>query len=95
MVEGDYGLELPITIQGTTLSAVDTIRVTIKSAKNGSTIIERDMVPDDNEVKLTLTEADSALLPVGCYVYSLDWYQDGNFMCNIIPCSALKVVDKA
>ena len=44
MVEGDYGLELPITIQGTTLSAADTIKITIKSAKNGSTIIERDNI---------------------------------------------------
>lgn len=95
MAEGDYGLDLPITINGTTLSAADTIKITIKSAKNGSTIIERDMTPNENTVKLTLTEAESALLPVGCYAYSIDWYQDGNFMCNIIPCADLKVVDKA
>ena len=25
----------------------------------------------------------------------LDWYQSGSFMCNIIPCATLKVVDKA
>ena len=95
MAEGDYGFELPVTIKGTTLSAADIIRITIKDEKNGATIIERDMIPADNEVKLTLTEEESALLPIGDYVYRLDWFQSGNFMCNIILCSAFKVVDKA
>ena len=49
----------------------------------------------ENTVNLELTEQDTALLPVGAYVYSLDWYQSGNFMCNIIPYASLRVVDKA
>ena len=48
-----------------------------------------------NTVNLEFSEAESALFPVGVYFYSMDWYQDGNFLCNIIPAGILKVVDKA
>ena len=93
MVEGDFGLELPITVSGVTLAANDEIKV--KIAKGDSIIIEKtyDNI-SNNTVKLTLTEAESALLPVGNYCYSLDWYQDDAFMCNVIQRSGFKVVDK-
>jgi hypothetical protein len=42
-----------------------------------------------------LTEEESALFRVGDYVYSIDWYQDGSFMGNLIKCAAFKVVEKA
>ena len=95
MAEGDYGLSLPITISGTTLSTSDTIMLTFKDKQNGSTILVKDLTPTDNAVTLNLTEAESALFPVGVYVYALDWYQLGNFMCNIVPVGIFKVVDKA
>lgn len=31
----------------------------------------------------------------GFYTYSLDWYQDGAFLCNIIPAGEFRVVVKA
>lgn len=93
MVEGDYGMELPITVNGVTLAAADEIRV--KIAKGDNVLIEKtyDNI-SNNTVKLMLTEAESALLHVGNYCYSLDWYQDDAFMCNVIQRSGFKVVDK-
>lgn len=96
MAEGDFGLELPITINGTTLGNQDSIKLTFKDTMNGTEILTKDFTGiTDNTVRLELTEAESALFPVGCYAYRLDWYQSGNFMCNIIPFSYFKVVDKA
>lgn len=96
MVEGDYGLVLPVTISGTTFAASDEVLFTFKDTMNGTTILTKSYGNiQQNQVSLELTEAESALFPVGSYVYSLDWYQNGAFMCNIIPFATLKVVDKA
>ena len=94
MAEGDWGVKLPVTVSGVTFSASDSVKIVIKSGE--TTIIEKEYTNiTQNTVDLELTEAESALLPVGSYVYRLDWYQDGAFMCNIIPISTFKVVDKA
>ena len=96
MVEGDWGIELPISIDGVTLTASDEVLITIKTEKNGETVLTKNYENvSENTIDFSLTEAETALLPVGSYVYSLDWYQDGAFMCNIIPSAAFKVVDKA
>ena len=96
MVEGDFGLELPITISGATFAAGDELCMTFKTAANGTTILTKTFGNiQNNTVKLVLTEEESALFAVGSYVYALDWYQDGVFLCNIIPCAGLRVVDKA
>jgi hypothetical protein len=96
MAEGDYGIAIPITVHGTELGGNDSLRVTIKTRKNGETILEKNYSDiEDNTVELELTQTESAKLPVGVYVYSLDWYQNGIFMCNIVLCSLFKVVDKA
>ena len=96
MCEGDFGVELPITISGTTLTASDEIRVTIKKSVNGDTLVTKDYGNiSQNTVRFSLTSAESALLPVGTYVDSLDWYQSGHFMCNIVEAALFKVVEKA
>ena len=96
MAEGDYGIELPVVISGTTLVAADTLRFTFKSAPNQQTILEKEYTNiQNNTVNLVFTEAESELFTVGTYFYCLDWYQNGNFMCNIIPQAVFKVVDKA
>ena len=96
MAEGDFGIDLPITVSGTTFVASDSLKLTIKDVLNGSVIIEKDFSNiQQNTITLTLSSSESALLPVGKYVYSLDWYQSGQFLCNIIPISILKVVEKA
>lgn len=96
MTEGDYGIALPVEIGGVTLSEQDSIKLTFKASANGDEIFSKEFNGiTDNTVELELTEEESELLPVGTYVYRLDWYQSGNFMCNIIPSAGLTVVDKA
>lgn len=89
MCEGDYGVELPISIDGAELADTDAFRITIKDAMNGTEIVSVDFVD-----ALSLNSIETALLPVGKYVYSLDWYRDGEFLCNIIPKAKFTVVDK-
>lgn len=96
MAEGDFGIALPGTIHGIEFSASDSIRFTFKDVVDGHTILTKEFSNISNDtVYLILTEAESSLFSVGKYVYSLDWYQDGVFMCNIIPVGNFKVVNKA
>ena len=96
MVEGDWGIQLPVKVDGTTLTESDELKFAIKTSVNGETLISKTFSNITlNTVNLELTEAESKLLSVGTYVYSLDWYQDGAFMCNIIPSARFRVVDKA
>lgn len=95
MVEGDYGIQLPIVINGPVFSLSDKVRITFKTAKNGTEILTKDYTPQDNTINIELTEAESEAFPVGVYAYSLDWYQAGSFLCNIVPAATFKVVDKA
>lgn len=96
MAEGDYGIALPVEIIGVELGNQDSIKLTFKDEMNGDTILEKNYDGIvDNTVSLEFTEEESALFPVGSYVYCLDWYQNGNFMCNIITSAQFRVVDKA
>lgn len=96
MTEGDYGVSLPVEIKGTTLGEQDSIKLTFKTAVNGDEILSKTFDGiTDNTVSLELTDEESALFSVGGYVYCLDWYQNGNFMCNIIPYAQFWVVGKA
>ena len=96
MAEGDYGIALPVEIIGVELDNQDSIKLTFKDEMNGDTILEKNYDGIvDNTISLEFTEEESALFPVGGYVYCLDWYQNGNFMCNIITSAQFRVVDKA
>lgn len=96
MTEGDYGVELPITVSGTELGSTDTIQIIIKDRMNGTVIVSKSYEGiENNTVPFELTESESALLQVGIYTYCLDWYQASVFMCNIIPNAVFRVVDKA
>lgn len=96
MAEGDYGIALPVEIIGTELGEQDSIKLTFKDSANGNEILSKTFDGiTGNTVNLELTEEESALFSVGSYVYCLDWYQSGNFMCNIITIAPFKVVDKA
>lgn len=95
MTEGDWGITLPITVSGVTFTQNDMLKFVFKDKQNGNVILMKEDTPTNGKIDLVLTEAESALFPVGTYVYSLDWYQDDAFLCNIITSAALKVVDKA
>lgn len=96
MTEGDWGIQLPVTIDGTTLTANDELKLTIKTAINGDIVLVKTFSNiSQNTVNLVITEQESALFSVGTYVYALDWFQSGAFVCNIIPAALFKVVEKA
>lgn len=96
MVEEDYGISLPISVDGVTFEDEDELLFTLKTKDNGDVILTKTFGNiTDNTIDLIFTQSESAQLDVGSYVYSLDWYQDGAFMCNIIPSAVFKVVDKA
>lgn len=96
MAEGDYGIAVPMRITGVPFGEQDSIRFTFKTEMNGEIVLEKTFSDiRDGTVDLEFTEAESGLFPVGSYVYSVDWYQSGRFMCNLVPASFLKVVDKA
>lgn len=95
MCEGDYGVAIPMKVRGVTLDAVDSVRVTIKTEKNGATVLTKEYSSiSDNTVNFQLTAAETDKLPVGDYIYVLDWYRSGTFMYNLLPAATLKVVDK-
>ena len=96
MTEGDWGIQLPVTIDGTTLTANDELKLTIKTAINGDIVVEKTFSNiSQNTVNLVFNAQESALFSVGTYVYALDWFQNGAFVCNIIPAAMFKVVEKA
>ena len=99
MAEGDYGIALTVEMEseeGVTLGTQDSIRIVFKTSINGDLILEKNFDGiENNTVDLEFTKEESALFPVGSYVYSIDWYQSGNFMCNLITSGLFKVVDKA
>ena len=96
MTEGDYGITLPVEIEGVTLGPLDSIKIVFKTAKNGNVVLEKNYNGiENNTANLEFTAEESELFPVGYYVYSIDWYQSGTFMCNIITSATFKVVDKA
>lgn len=96
MSENDYGLALPVTVSGTTLGAQDSLRYTFKDAVNQNTILVKELTDIvENTVSLEFTEEESALFAPGKYVYSLDWYQDGSFMCCLVEAASFTVGDKA
>ena len=95
MTEKDYGLDLPIRIIGATFDASDKIKMIIKDRTNGTTILEKEFGNiTDNTINFNLTEEESLLFRPTNYVYSLDWYRNGEFLCNIVPNGAFEVGDK-
>ena len=95
MTEGDYGLSLPITINGTTFEPNDNIKLVIKRVANGEEVLSKNYSNiENNTFEFILTEEESKLLTPFDYVYTLDWFRDGKFLCNIIKDGAFQVEDK-
>ena len=95
MTEGDFGVVLPFNIAGATLGNSDSFKFTFKERVNGATVLEKtyDGITN-NKVPLCFSEAESAELKPGQYVYSLDWFQNGSFLCCVIERGVLKVEEK-
>lgn len=96
MAEGDYGIDLPITVRGVSIGTGDTILFTFKSENNGGVILTKEYSSiSGNTVNLSFTAGETALFAPGNYVYSMDWYHNGEFQCNIILSAVFRVEDKA
>lgn len=97
MTAGDYGIILPVIIHGATLEAADSVKIRIVTENTQQLVLEKTYSGpsiEDNVAELSLTAADSALLRVGNYLYSLDWLRNGSFLCNIVEEAQFKVVKK-
>ena len=95
MTEGDYGVSVPIVVKGVTIDSGDTVLLTVKKSKNGSLVLEKEFTGiTSNTIDLEFTEDETMMLKVGNYVYSLDWYKDGEFYYCLVENSKLKVGDK-
>lgn len=96
MTVGDYGVALPFNFHDITISSGDAMLVTIKRFPNGAAKIEKSFFEiTGGKIDLVFTAEESAELPVGKYVYSLDWYHDGAFKCCLIDKARFEVVGKA
>lgn len=106
MAEGDYGVYLPIEFifdddDTETIASTDTFTITIaKVVRNGVLEAKEELLSKsfsgvtDNILRIFFTEDESKLLPIGQYVYSLDWYREGAFMNNLIERQVFSVRDK-
>lgn len=96
MVEGDFGIILPIVIQTTTNISEDTFKITIYSKVDTEPIITKEYNNiSNNTINFQLTENDSQKLKPGMYCYDLDWYNENTFLGNLIAKKNFKVEDKA
>ena len=95
MVEGDYGLHLPITINGVTMGSEDKLNFYIKKIKDGEKVVEQTYENiENNTFNLSFSKEQSDKLPVGRYKYAIDWYKEDDFYCNIIKGKEFQVEDK-
>lgn len=95
MTEGDYGIQLPVIVEGTELTENDSLKITFKTHKNGELIFDKEYTNiENNKIQLELTQEESEKFPVGNYVYSIDWFQNNMFMCCLINQAGFKVVEK-
>lgn len=94
MVEGDYGISLPITIIGTTIPTDDVVSFCIKDL-DGNTVVDIDYTNIvENKFDFVLTEQQSDKLKAGWYIYQIDWYRNGVFLGNIINSKDFIVEEK-
>lgn len=95
MTVGDYGVALPFSFEGITLTGSDSIKISFTSAITGEEVLTKEYHNiSDNKVNLELSASETDLFPIGLYAFSIDWYQSGNFLCNLIPIFLFEVVAK-
>lgn len=99
MTEGDFGITLPIELETEdeeTITSDDSFVLNIFKEINSEPLVSKTYSNiQNNTIEFSLTEEESLLLPVGCYYYDLDWYQNNSFMCNLVPKESFRVVEKA
>ena len=95
MVEGEYGISLPLTITGITIASGDTITFTVRKARDTEVLLEKPFTNvQSGTISLVLTETESENLPVGKYQYVIDWWQEASFEANLVHKGSFEVVAK-
>ena len=96
MIEGDFGIVLPIEIEGIEITTEDQFSIKIFKNINEEPIITKTYSNiSDNTIEFELTKEESQLLKKGYYYYDLDWYQVNKFLGNLIANARFKVLEKA
>lgn len=96
MVEGDYGIVLPIIIKNEAITSVDKFSIKIFKEVNTEAIIEKEYRNiKENTINFMLTKEDSNKLKPGKYLYDLDWFQNDVFLSNILRKKKFTVQEKA
>lgn len=95
MTEGDFGLSLPITISGPVFESTDKLSLIIKKVANGTELLKKEYSNiEDNKFDFVLTEEETKKLSPCKYGYTLDWYRNDEFLCNIVKDGCFIVEDK-
>lgn len=96
MVEGDFGIVLPIEIEGIEISSNDQFAINIFEKVNENPILTKNYNNiSNNAIEFKLTKEESKLLKVGSYYYDIDWFQGESFLINLTAKAKFKVLDKA
>lgn len=98
MVEGDYGLTLPITLNvgNTVFGAEDHFSIRIFEELDGTPVVTKEYSNiSDNTIDFSLTQEESNKLPKGRYYYDIDWFQGNSFLGNVVGKKVFKVLNKA
>lgn len=96
MIEGDFGIKLPIEIEGITLDAIDSISLKVFKGVNENPIITKTFENiSNNTIELEFSKEETKLLSVGNYYYDIDWFQGEAFLGNIAAKKKLWVQEKA
>ncbi|MBO5143035.1 MAG: hypothetical protein J6C46_08650 [Clostridia bacterium] len=95
MTEGDYGTALPMVISGGVLDTDEKIKISIYDYKTHVIKVVKEYSNITNGTfDFSLTKEESALLPVGDYVYSVEWFQEDTFVGTLINAEDFTVKGK-
>lgn len=91
MTEGEFGIKLPITINGGEIASDETIKFYIINLDGMAVLIKKFTGIQNNTFDLSFTKEESKKLKAGCYSYKIDWYKENIFNGTIIENAIFKV----
>ncbi len=93
MTRNDFGVGLPLSFPETEISEEDTLVFTIKKDAGGPILVSKPFTGiKTRSIEITLTKEETAKLPVGSYVWKVDWFRGQEFLCCLAQPSPFKVV---
>lgn len=96
MIEGDFGIKLPVEIEGVTVEEKDSISLKVFKEMNANPVISKTFTNiSNNTIELEFFKEESKILSVGNYYYDIDWFRGEEFLGNIAAKKKMKVKEKA